>query len=77
VEQKTHDEKVLRHPDVGEFTITFDAFEVAAMPGHQLVVYRAEPASTAERAFRTLAQRSTPVTEPVPVAESVPVSRTT
>ncbi|WP_274992622.1 helix-turn-helix transcriptional regulator [Promicromonospora iranensis] len=78
VEQKTHDEKALRHPDVGELTITFDAFEVAAMPGYQLVVYRAEPASAGERAFRTLArQGSAPVTEPVPVAESVRVARTT
>ncbi|WP_454042205.1 helix-turn-helix domain-containing protein [Cellulosimicrobium sp. Marseille-Q8652] len=54
VEPKTHDQKVLRHPDAGEFSIDFDAFEVSAMPGHQLVVYRAEPASAGEAAFRKL-----------------------
>jgi transcriptional regulator with XRE-family HTH domain len=75
VEQKTHDEKVLRHPDVGEFTITFDAFEVAVMPGYQLVVYRAEPASAGEQAFRALAQGSTPAGEPA--GGPAPATRTT
>ncbi|PZR53377.1 XRE family transcriptional regulator [Xylanimonas oleitrophica] len=51
---KTHDQKTLRHPDVGEFVIDFDALEVSAMPGHQLVVYGAEPGSAAERAFQLL-----------------------
>ncbi|MEV0893801.1 helix-turn-helix transcriptional regulator [Promicromonospora sp. NPDC050262] len=55
VEPKTHDQKTLRHPAVGEFVIDFDAFEVSALPGHQLVVYRAEPASAGERAFHELA----------------------
>ncbi|GAA4708540.1 helix-turn-helix transcriptional regulator [Promicromonospora umidemergens] len=59
VEPKTHDQKALRHPDVGEFTIAFDALEVSALPGHQLVVYRAEPASAGERALRTLSEAST------------------
>lgn len=53
---KTHDQKTLRHPDVGEFVIDFDAFEVSAMPGHQLVVYGAEPASPSERAFQELSR---------------------
>ncbi|PJJ73608.1 helix-turn-helix protein [Diaminobutyricimonas aerilata] len=56
VEPKTHDQKVLRHPEAGEFAIAFDAFEVSAMPGHQLVVYRAEPASASERALRMLSK---------------------
>ncbi len=58
VEPKTHEEKTLRHPEVGEFSIAFDAFEVSAIPGHQLVVYRAEPASSGERALRTLLAQS-------------------
>lgn len=53
---KTHDQKLLRHPDVGELLIDFDAFEVSAMPGHQLVVYGAEPASPSERAFQELSR---------------------
>jgi transcriptional regulator with XRE-family HTH domain len=60
---KTHDRKVLRHPDVGEFAIAFDAVEVAAMPGHQLVVYRAEPGSAGERAFRMLSEAAAPSAE--------------
>jgi transcriptional regulator with XRE-family HTH domain len=74
VEPKTHDEKVLRHPDVGEFTIAFDAFEISAMPGHQLVVYRPEPATAGERAFRTLSQGASLSQEPTPVAEPAPVA---
>lgn len=54
VAPKTHDQKALLHPDVGEFVIEFDAFEITAMPGHQLVVYSAEPASPSERAFQGL-----------------------
>jgi transcriptional regulator with XRE-family HTH domain len=57
---KTHDQKTLRHPGVGEFVIDFDAFEVSAMPGHQLVVYSAVPGSASERAFRRLSAMSTP-----------------
>jgi transcriptional regulator with XRE-family HTH domain len=50
VEPKTYDDKTLRHPIAGELTLGFHAFEVAAQPGHQLVVYRAEPATvSAER----------------------------
>jgi hypothetical protein len=60
VAPKTHNEKILRHPDVGEFAITFDAVEVSAMPGYQLVVYRGEPASAGERALRTLSEAPVP-----------------
>jgi transcriptional regulator with XRE-family HTH domain len=50
VEPKTYDKKTLDHPVVGELTVEFHAFDVSAMPGHQLVVYQAEPAtSSAER----------------------------
>lgn len=56
---KTHDQKTLRHPDVGEFVIDFDAFEVSAMPGHQLVVYGVGPGSAGERAFHLLSAMPT------------------
>jgi transcriptional regulator with XRE-family HTH domain len=57
---KTHTQKVLRHPEVGEFAITFDAVEISAMPGYQLVVYRGEPASAGERALRALSEAPVP-----------------
>ena len=55
VRPKTHDAKELRHPVVGRLTVEFDALEVAAMPGHLLVVYRAGPAGTSEQRLRALA----------------------
>ncbi|ABS03435.1 helix-turn-helix transcriptional regulator [Kineococcus radiotolerans] len=56
VKPKTHDSKELFHPAVGAITVQFDALEVSAMPGHQLVVYRAEPASVSGRRLRALAE---------------------
>lgn len=63
VEPKTYDEKTLHHPDVGELVVAFHAFDVAAMPGHQLVVYRAEPASVSAERLGTLARRAPAVLE--------------
>jgi hypothetical protein len=40
VRPKTHETKVLRHPDRGRLSIEFRAFNVASVPGHQLLVYR-------------------------------------
>jgi transcriptional regulator with XRE-family HTH domain len=55
VEPKTHDAKELYHPAVGTIRVQFDALEVSSMPGHQLVVYRAEPASVDGLRLRALA----------------------
>ncbi|APH43748.1 XRE family transcriptional regulator [Microbacterium sp. 1.5R] len=63
VEPKTYDEKVLAHPTVGELTVAFHAFEVSAMPGHQLVVYQAEPASQSAERLQLLAARQPAVLE--------------
>lgn len=57
VEPKTYDEKTLVHPDVGELAVAFHAFDVAAMPGHQLVVYQAEPSSQSAERLTLLAAR--------------------
>jgi transcriptional regulator with XRE-family HTH domain len=57
VEPKTYDEKTLVHPEVGEIVVAFHALEVAAMPGHQLVVYQAEPASRSAERLALLAAR--------------------
>jgi transcriptional regulator with XRE-family HTH domain len=54
VTPKTHDTKELYHPEVGTINVDFDALEVAGMPGHQLVVYRAEPATVDGLRLRAL-----------------------
>jgi hypothetical protein len=59
VEPKTYDQKTLRHPDVGGVVVDFNAFEVAAMPGHQLVVYQAEPGPSADALAQLGRQRDT------------------
>jgi len=49
---RTHDTgfKAIRHPVVGELTLTFEAMELPADPGQTLIVYGAEPGSdTADR----------------------------
>ncbi|MDA0564188.1 helix-turn-helix transcriptional regulator [Streptomonospora sp. S1-112] len=40
VRPKTHETKVLRHPERGLLNIEFHAFNVASVPGYQLLVYR-------------------------------------
>ncbi|TDQ54481.1 helix-turn-helix domain-containing protein [Actinorugispora endophytica] len=37
---KTHETKVLRHPTRGLLSIDFHAFNVASVPGHQLLIYQ-------------------------------------
>jgi transcriptional regulator with XRE-family HTH domain len=54
VTPKTHDSKQLLHPAVGALTVDFDALEVPGMPGHQLVVYRAEPGTVDGQRLRAL-----------------------
>ncbi|WP_432534991.1 helix-turn-helix transcriptional regulator [Kineococcus arenarius] len=71
VKPKTHDTKELFHPSVGTITVQFDALEVSAMPGHQLVIYRAEPASLSARRLRALADETTaPAPVPAPSTRS-------
>ena len=55
VKPKTHDSKELFHPAVGAITVQFDALEVSGMPGHQLVVYRAQPGTPSGDRLRALA----------------------
>jgi transcriptional regulator with XRE-family HTH domain len=44
VRPKTHETKVLRHPARGLLSIDFHAFDVASVPGYQLLVYREKEA---------------------------------
>ncbi|MEV4046265.1 helix-turn-helix transcriptional regulator [Streptomyces sp. NPDC049744] len=54
VRAKTHATKSFRHPQVGGFTLAHESFSVNSAPGQQLVVYRAEPNTSAEEALRLL-----------------------
>jgi transcriptional regulator with XRE-family HTH domain len=69
VTPKTHDSKELYHPEVGTITVDFDALEVAGMPGHQLVVYRAEPATVDGQRLRAL-ERAVAGTVPAAVPDA-------
>lgn len=47
--------KAVRHPEVGELQLTFEAMELPADPGQSLIVYGAEPGSATADALRLLA----------------------
>jgi hypothetical protein len=65
---RTHDTgtKHVRHPLVGELTLSFEAMELVADPGLTMFVYSAEPGSTSEQGLSLLASWSaSPVQEAV------------
>ena len=45
VHEKTHGDKLFRHPVVGDLTVRYETFLVAGQENHQLVVYTAPPGS--------------------------------
>lgn len=47
--------KRLHHPLVGDLTLEFEAFELAADPGQRINIYTAEPGSPSDEALRLLA----------------------
>lgn len=47
--------KRLHHPVVGDLTLNFEAFDLAADPGQRMLVYSAEPGSTSLDALKLLA----------------------
>ncbi|MFD0377379.1 helix-turn-helix transcriptional regulator [Streptomyces sp. NPDC127112] len=49
---------LMRHPEVGELTLTFESFRSAADPDISLIAYTAEPGSPSEAALRALAALS-------------------
>ncbi len=54
-----NDVKRLRHPEVGELTVTCEAFTVAAAPGQQLFLLHAEPGSPSERTLSLFSEDAT------------------
>ncbi|GLW07122.1 transcriptional regulator [Microtetraspora sp. NBRC 13810] len=48
--------KRLRHPDIGELTLTCELFNVNSSPGQQLITVQAEAGSPSEHAMLTLAE---------------------
>lgn len=54
VRGKTLSHKRFRHSDVGEVTLTMQAFDVRSSPGQELVIYHAEPGSRSAEALTLL-----------------------
>ncbi|SEB78676.1 Transcriptional regulator, contains XRE-family HTH domain [Streptomyces misionensis] len=54
VRAKTASAKRFRHPLVGDLTLDFETFSVHSAPGQHLVVYRAEPGSSAAQSLSLL-----------------------
>jgi transcriptional regulator with XRE-family HTH domain len=54
VRGKTRAAKEFRHPEVGDLSLTYQAFDVRDSPGLQLVVYLAEPATASSDALALL-----------------------
>lgn len=54
VQGKRLQRKRFAHPDVGELTLTMQAFDVRSAPGQELVVYHAEPGSQSAQAVALL-----------------------
>ncbi|GAB3588357.1 helix-turn-helix transcriptional regulator [Amycolatopsis endophytica] len=51
VRPRTHEDKVFRHPRIGELRVHYEALAVTSSPGQHLSVYTAEPGSSAQDAF--------------------------
>lgn len=54
VRGKTHDVKRFRHRQVGDLALSFQALDVPASPGWQVVIYEAEPGTDSAEAFALL-----------------------
>jgi transcriptional regulator with XRE-family HTH domain len=64
VRAKTATTKHFNHPIVGSLSLRFENLVVASAPGQHLVVYHAEPDSTAANALALLGSYTTPPAQP-------------
>jgi transcriptional regulator with XRE-family HTH domain len=55
VKEKTYGVKLMRHPLVGELTLSFETFRLGDDPEQSLITYHAEPGSPSADALRLLA----------------------
>ncbi|MCX4805363.1 helix-turn-helix transcriptional regulator [Streptomyces sp. NBC_01214] len=73
VAEKTHGEKVLRHPLVGELRLSFETLKLPDDPAQSLVTFHAAPGSPSADALRLLASWSAPsAPSAVPPAAQAP-----
>ncbi|GGJ48687.1 helix-turn-helix domain-containing protein [Streptomyces brasiliensis] len=61
VRGKTHEAKSFHHPDVGDLTLTYHAFDIRDAPGHQLIVYTAATGSANAEKLALLGSLNAPV----------------
>lgn len=55
VKEKSHGVKHLRHPLVGELTLSYETLKLPDDPDQSLITYYAEPGSPSAEALRLLA----------------------
>lgn len=54
VRGKTHAAKRMHHRDVGDLTLDYQALDIPGFPGHQVIIYDAEPGSSSADALALL-----------------------
>jgi hypothetical protein len=54
--------KTIRHPELGDLTLDWDAFAYTGDPDQQLVLWSAEPGSSSHDKLRILSSWTAPVT---------------
>ncbi|KMO98326.1 helix-turn-helix transcriptional regulator [Streptomyces roseus] len=76
-DNKTHGVKTLRHPLVGELSLSFETLALPGDSAQVLVTYHAEPGSPSQDALRMLASWSAPDAPHAPSAASAPAAPST
>ncbi|MGW6744955.1 helix-turn-helix domain-containing protein [Streptomyces sp. NPDC055025] len=70
VKEKSHGVKRMRHPLVGELTLSYEALSLPDDPEQSLVVYHAEPGSPSAETLRLLASWGPAPTHPEPATRT-------
>lgn len=75
VREKTYGDKVIRHPAIGEFTVSFETLRLPDDPDQALVTYTVQPGSESETSLRLLASwargtSASPSTSSYPAGQS-------